>query len=88
MGKHTAVTKPAETASFQLKLGTEDGYSVVITVEYPENHGLLALNALREAASEQYIASIMEGMEDDESVLAALKAAGISFASWDEEDDY
>ena len=82
------VSQPAETASFSLKISTESGYSVNITVEYPQDEGILALSALREAASERYIASIMEGMSDDASVLAALKREGISFASWDEEEDW
>lgn len=85
MGKK--VTQPAATSEFSIDVSTESGYSVNITVVYPEGHGLLAITALNEAASEKYLRTILYGLRDDPEVSARLEASGLSFADdeWDED---
>lgn len=82
------VTQPAdETESITLTLSTASGYSVEVVITYPQDKAILAVQAMREVGSEQYVTSILSELRDDPSVAESLKAAGLAFAD-DEDDDW
>jgi hypothetical protein len=83
------VTVPAEdTETITLKMSNDSGFAVVVTAEYPRGHALLAINALREAGSEQIAMNLLSELRDDESVAKMLKERGLGFADDDDDEDW
>jgi hypothetical protein len=61
--------------------------NVKITVEYPDNQAIAAINALRRVAEDDYIMGLMSALKDDPSVQSRLHAAGLDIADDEDWDD-
>lgn len=86
-----ALNRPdgTEKVEFQFTGVTRDDVSgdVTVTVIYPVDKGVLALNVLGELQDSKYGANLASALRKDPSVAAALNAAGIYLSTDDEDGD-
>jgi hypothetical protein len=81
-----AVTIPApETQEFSMDISFEDGSSVKVTMEYPKDTALLALQAMQRMSDNTFVQGAMSVLRNDPSIKARMAEKGIAFADEDEE---
>lgn len=76
----------AERTDFELVFTFANNQVVRVSVDYEEDQGLGAIQALRQAGSDRYIPGLFEALRDDPSILAALDEQGMEF--YDEDDTW
>ena len=79
------VTGPVESTSFDISVTLATGESVVITVAYPVNQGILAIQALSQVAEAKYLQGLLSALRADPSVKAKLEELHLGFE--DEADE-
>lgn len=77
-----------ERDEFTLNMEYSNGQSVDITVYYEHDQALGALEALRQAGSDEYIVPLLEAFADDASIIQAIGRADALAAVEEEDDDW
>lgn len=68
-----------ETQEFTLSMDFKGGGTVDINVVFPAHKAILAVTALREIGTEEYVTRLLSAFRNDPSVSEKLKESGLSF---------
>ena len=75
----------AERTDFELTFTFDNNQVVRVKVDYEEDWGMAAINALRQIGGEEYLMSLISTLRDDASVADMLQRNHLGFDDDDEE---